>query len=419
MRTSFGELRRRLHSPSPSFRSRVSKTLLGALTAAIVAAGGSALVAQQTGSGVLPIAASFAGGGPFTGQLSGPVGNCATAPPYSFSGRTTTGLCSPAVDSWALIAGGVTTLTGTSTAVTSAVPILVPDGTAANVALGPATSVNTGFVFPGVGVIDVSSGGTKLFRWNTTQTQLASNGTLEWSSGLIGAASDVSLSRGLTDRMDAGANDSWYIPGGGLGVGVLPPAAGIIKSAGEIQPGTSLQIPAVEFIYWAGRTLISSPASGQSNFTTSTGLAGIGFDFTTDGNLLIRNRAQSAYGNVALGTLQFNTSITNGGVMTVSSTAPSAPVACTTPTVTWSNGTATFQINVGTACTGVSTLTVTLPAAATGWECTASNTTTAARDVWATAWTLTSVTFTNTARTTGLATDWADSTAVRVKCMAG
>lgn len=99
--------------------------------------------------------------------------------------------------------------------------------------------------------------------------------------------------------------------------------------------------------------------------------------------------------------------------------APTTPVACTSPTVTWSNGTATFQIDVGTSCTGVSTLTVTLTASTNGWECTASNITTAARDVWATAWTTTSVTFTNTARTTGLATDFVDGADIRVKCMGG
>ena len=107
------------------------------------------------------------------------------------------------------------------------------------------------------------------------------------------------------------------------------------------------------------------------------------------------------------------------GTLLISATAPTTPVACTSPTVVWSNGTASFEIDVGTTCAGVSTLAVTLPASTNGWECTASNVTTAARDVWATAWTTTSVTFTNTARTTGLATDWADGANVRVKCMAG
>lgn len=105
--------------------------------------------------------------------------------------------------------------------------------------------------------------------------------------------------------------------------------------------------------------------------------------------------------------------------LAVSGTAPSGPVACTSPAVSWSNGTASFQVDVGTSCTGVSTLVITLPTATNGWECSASNTSTAARDVWATAWTTTSVTFTNTARTTGLATDWADGADIRIKCMAG
>ena len=108
-----------------------------------------------------------------------------------------------------------------------------------------------------------------------------------------------------------------------------------------------------------------------------------------------------------------------GSTLLISGTAPSVPVACTSPAISWSNGTATFQIDVGTSCAGVTTLSFTMPASTNGWECTASNTTTAARDVWATAWTTTSVTLTNTARTTGLATDWADGADIRVKCMAG
>lgn len=100
-------------------------------------------------------------------------------------------------------------------------------------------------------------------------------------------------------------------------------------------------------------------------------------------------------------------------------TAPSVPVACTSPTVTWSNGTATFQIDVGTSCTGVSTLAVTMPAMTNGYQCTARNLTTATAAPEQSAGTTTSVTFTNYVRTTGLAGDWVDGDDVRISCSGG
>ena len=63
----------------------------------------------------------------FTGQLLAPTGNCTTTPPYSFTGRTTTGLASGAADTWSLCGGGTLTLMGNtagilSTNVSGAVP---------------------------------------------------------------------------------------------------------------------------------------------------------------------------------------------------------------------------------------------------------------------------------------------------------
>lgn len=49
-------------------------------------------------------------------------------------------------------------------------------------------------------------------------------------------------------------------------------------------------------------------------------------------------------------------------------TAPTiASGGCTSPAVTWSNGTATFLVTIGTSCTGVKTFTLTMPAATNRW----------------------------------------------------
>jgi hypothetical protein len=101
-------------------------------------------------------------------------------------------------------------------------------------------------------------------------------------------------------------------------------------------------------------------------------------------------------------------------------TAPTLPVACTSPTIVNSNGTATFEIDVGTTCAGISTLAVTMPAVTNGYGCTATNlTTSATAAVEMTASTTTSITLTNYTRTTGVALAWADGANVRVSCTGG
>lgn len=125
----------------------------------------------------------------------------------------------------------------------------------------------------------------------------------------------------------------------------------------------------------------------------------------------------TAVGGTQIGGVDYKGGIAIGGTTVVlDATAPTVPVACTSPTIT--NGNASmFTAGVGTSCTGISTISFTLPTATNGWDCTGSNLTTAARNLVSTAWSTTSVTMTNVARTTGLATDFADSTSVRIRCM--
>lgn len=104
----------------------------------------------------------------------------------------------------------------------------------------------------------------------------------------------------------------------------------------------------------------------------------------------------------------------------VINTAPSGPVACTLPTVTWHNGTSAFQIDVGTTCAGISTLVVTLPAMTNAYVCFPMNVTTSATArVEMTASTTTTATFTNYTRTTGVALAWVDGADVRIGCLGG
>ena len=109
----------------------------------------------------------------------------------------------------------------------------------------------------------------------------------------------------------------------------------------------------------------------------------------------------------------------NNSTLAVSLTAPTVLAACTSPSVTASNGTWGFAFNVGTSCIGISTATLAIPAAAHGWTCnlvavTAPDT----RYVAQTGGTASTVTLKSVSRATGAGTAFADSDVVRGSCLA-
>lgn len=109
------------------------------------------------------------------------------------------------------------------------------------------------------------------------------------------------------------------------------------------------------------------------------------------------------------------------GSPVISTTAPTiASGGCTSPAVTHSNGSAAFLLTIGTSCTGVKTIVLTMPAAAHFWACDANNNTSdaqqAANTIASRATSTTAVTLTNYARTTGLTADFTASDTLLVKC---
>lgn len=98
-------------------------------------------------------------------------------------------------------------------------------------------------------------------------------------------------------------------------------------------------------------------------------------------------------------------------------TAPSSPTACTSPSILVSNGSAAFTVDVGTSCTAITTLVVTLPAVTTRHACNARNITNPATSAPSqSAGTTTTATFTNYSRTTGLAADWTAGDDILIDC---
>jgi hypothetical protein len=107
------------------------------------------------------------------------------------------------------------------------------------------------------------------------------------------------------------------------------------------------------------------------------------------------------------------------GLTITSATAPTiASGGCTSPAVTNVNGTAAFEITIGTSCTGVSTIVLTFPAAVHGWSCKATDLTSNSTNAvdQSSSVSTTSVTLTSYSRTAGTALAWTASDVVVGQC---
>lgn len=116
------------------------------------------------------------------------------------------------------------------------------------------------------------------------------------------------------------------------------------------------------------------------------------------------------------------TGFKNNGVLAVSSTAPTVTSAGSSPSVTASNGSAAFRVNVGTGGTAT-TIVMAMPTATTGWSCTAVNITGAAANRADSAMveqssTTTAVTLQYQTVSTGVAKAFTASDIVDVHCLA-
>lgn len=153
------------------------------------------------------------------------------------------------------------------------------------------------------------------------------------------------------------------------------------------------------------QTLSSGLTVSSGNVTVSSGNLTLtsGNATLTSGNLTLSS------GNIVYGTK-----------LLVSATAPTiASGFGTSPSISGSNGTAAFQVTVGTGGTA-STGVITMPTANAGWSCSAADVTTASSSVYLTrqtASTTTSVTITNY-NTAGTATAWVAGDKINLACMA-
>lgn len=252
---------------------------------------------------------------------------------------------------------------------------------------------------PATALVPVQQSPRLRFRsnvWNTTVT--AANNTSDWTiDSLPTSAATPTGNLNFMHSLN--------------GAGFLTPL--------QIQPlqvnVTSLRIALAGFLFWNGRENFDSPADSQLRISSASTLTGFVIDTSTDNIAKIRSRADADTATLDV------KNYTHGGVATISGTAPTiASGGCTTPAVTWNNGTAAFKLTIGTTCTGVKTITLTLPTAANGWACDVTdNTTPASFRLTAQTTSATAVVISNWAATTGLAIDFVDSEVLIVKCLGG
>lgn len=126
-------------------------------------------------------------------------------------------------------------------------------------------------------------------------------------------------------------------------------------------------------------------------------------------------KAAARWSNLYVGEINMGAS----SARTWIASTPTIAAACTSPTVTNGN-TISFQMDVGTSCAGVSTVTLTLSAAASGWSCRGRNITGGiTRGIVQTgAVSTTSVTLTSVTLATFAAVDFTDGDDLAIDCTA-
>lgn len=187
---------------------------------------------------------------------------------------------------------------------------------------------------------------------------------------------------------------------------------------GDLTTGLARQAAGVPSIVGAGSELVRFTSTFIYVLPTQIllGSSGdLGLNRTGVSTMSLGNNTP---GNTS-GTLQLAT-LQNGTKTWLSGTAPTiASGFGTSPSISSANGTGAFTLTIGSSTTGVSTGTITMPAATTGWVCTCQNVTNPASFVVGqTGGSSTTITLTNYSRTTGLAVDFTAADVIRIMAIA-
>ena len=208
------------------------------------------------------------------------------------------------------------------------------------------------------------AGGTLRFDWNSTRVLFAVPGY--FPDGAVG--------------------------GPGISFGAEPTSGWYRAAAGDVRLSV---LSAVRFAAGTSTTTINAPDGG-------------GYLIVSNGNVMVNSGA-------------FQIGNGGSGRVAISTTAPTiASGGCTSPTITPTNGTAAFLITIGTSCTGVKTITLTMPAASALWACGGNNNTSDAQQqtnyIVPRATSTTAVVLTSYDRVTGLQEDFNASDTYLMSC---
>lgn len=361
---------------------------------------------------VIP-ASAVSGGGVTPIPLFGP--QSCTAPAYSFTGATTNGWGGTSTSICGVIAS-VARTTLTSTSWTTTVPVLAADGSASAPSYSFASETGTGFYRSGTGQISTGQTNAILVKNGTTNKilldpnlvsvsgiALASDYSLNWSSTTSAAGSaDVSLSRGAADVLEQKRSTN----------------AQAYRLYNTYTDASNYERLNVGWSSNLGIVTVGAAGTGLSR-----GLD-IGTDTTSSGAVRILTGGTARWTFTgANGNLLAGTNVAFGlAAAAMINTAPTVTSAGTSPSVTASNGTAAFRVNVGTGGTAT-TIVMAMPTATTGWNCDAQNLTANAANranqhVVQQSSTTTAVTVQNQTISTGAALAFTASDIVRFICVA-
>lgn len=371
----------------------------------------------------------------FTGQAIGPLDTDCSAPAYSGLGKLTTGIAVRTAPSVATCVGGalIDLTTATAKTMQSTFTFATTNGgiTANRTSLG----TTPGLGLAAINTTAAAAGAQQISPY----VQWRGNG---WKTDATAASQTVDFFADVLPVQGAAApTGSWrlgYSINGGATTNVLDVSTTLATSTVSITTTGTTDLTAGRDVLAAGvfrsasaSRMSLSTADGRAYFTNDAAdsFSALVFGPATTGGLRLNSEVASSkfsfvegdnstYAGIDTGTVQV------GGVTTISITDPTiASGGCTAPAITWANGTAAFLITIGTSCTGVKTVTLTLPATSNLWACDGHNNTSDAQQQtnYPTfrATSTTAVVLTSYDRVTGLQEDFTASDTYLVKCLGG
>jgi hypothetical protein len=202
----------------------------------------------------------------------GPLGAAAT-PTYTFTGDTNTGIYSSGADTIDLATGGAARVSLGTTALTSTLPVIAPLGAAATPSYTFSGDTNTGVFSSGADVLNLSAGGTS--RVAVSTTAVTSSVPFVMPLGSV-SAPGLTLSGDTNTGLYSGAADDLRVTCGGTQIAAF--TATTFATAGPMYTTAgSAATPAFSFILDTNTGLYNI---GADNIGVSTG-GTLRFDVST------------------------------------------------------------------------------------------------------------------------------------------